>query len=240
MTNKEFGRGRRENTGSDRRYYNWEAVYTPDWVYTEVWMVPGPYSGMGPKGYRRSDDRLREEIISRMTQHGQLDARDIDVEVKNGEATLRGSVNSRREKRIARDIADSVSGVFDVHNELGINRQGQEQPQLAQQRQRSDQHQNRQAQSKQHRSGEKTGNISGKDSLRDRMEVYSSDDELLGWVNAKRDQDFQLDRHGALDLFVPYGAIEKIEEGRVILKQKAKDVDRQGWPEEKEGIKSHK
>jgi hypothetical protein len=43
--------------------------------------------------------------------------------MNNGVVTLSGTVNSREEKRMAEDIAQSVSGVSDVQNNLRINRQ---------------------------------------------------------------------------------------------------------------------
>jgi osmotically-inducible protein OsmY len=94
------------------------------WTYTEVWLVAGPFTGRGPRGYQRSDERIREDVCERLTQHGQIDARDIDVEVSNGEVTLRGTVDSRQTKRDVEDTIDAVSGVKDIHNQLRL-RQGQ-------------------------------------------------------------------------------------------------------------------
>jgi osmotically-inducible protein OsmY len=88
------------------------------WSYTEVWMIPGPHAGRGPNGYTRSDDRIREDICDRLTQHGLIDASQIDVAVSNGDVTLRGRVPDRESKRRAEDVADSVFGVHDVRNEL--------------------------------------------------------------------------------------------------------------------------
>lgn len=84
------------------------------------WSHLGPYTGRGPRNYVRSDERLSEEICERMTRDGQLDASDINVEVKAGEVTLTGSVPDRRAKRRAEDISDSVYGVQDVHNQLQL------------------------------------------------------------------------------------------------------------------------
>ena len=87
----------------------------------EAWDdMPGPYRGRGPRGYTRSDERIYEDVCERMTRHGQLDASDIEVQVQNGEVTLTGAVQDRRAKRLAEDIADSVSGVQDVSNRLQI------------------------------------------------------------------------------------------------------------------------
>ena len=83
------------------------------------------YAGRGPKGYKRSDDRIREQICDCMTDDPALDASEIVVEVINGEVTLSGSVMSREQKRLAEDVAESVSGVTDVTNQLRVTRSGQ-------------------------------------------------------------------------------------------------------------------
>jgi len=74
--------------------------------------------GRGPKGYTRSDERIREDICDRLSDDDEVDARDITVTVKNAEVTLEGTINDRRSKHRAEDIAESVSGVKDVSNHL--------------------------------------------------------------------------------------------------------------------------
>ncbi len=81
---------------------------------------PGPHAGKGPHGYVRSDERIYDEVCDLMTRHGQLDATNVNVEVKNGEVTLTGSVADRASKRLAEDLSDSVYGVRDVHNQLHL------------------------------------------------------------------------------------------------------------------------
>ena len=114
-------------------------------TYYEYWYVPGPFSGRGPKGYQRSNDTIFEDVCERLTQHGMLDARHIDVNVDNGEVTLKGTVNSRREKRMAEDSIETVPGVKDVHNELRV----EQSQQGGQQTQGESQGQNRQQTSEQ-------------------------------------------------------------------------------------------
>lgn len=84
----------------------------------------GPYSGVGPKDYHRSDQRIFEDVCERLTQHGRIDARRIKVNVKDGEVMLDGTVRDRQMKRMAEDVADHVSGVKDVHNQLHIEQRG--------------------------------------------------------------------------------------------------------------------
>jgi hypothetical protein len=86
------------------------------------WQQPdtGPYAGRGPRGYQRSDERIREELNERLTAHGYVDATDIECQVASGEVTLIGFVSSRRAKHIAEDVAGDIAGVRDVHNQLRI------------------------------------------------------------------------------------------------------------------------
>jgi hypothetical protein len=92
--------------------------------YTEYWLIPGPHTGKGPRGYQRDDERIREDVNHRLTQHGQIDASDIDVSVQNGEVTLHGTADDRQQKRLAEDIAEDVPGVRDVHNNIKVQNGG--------------------------------------------------------------------------------------------------------------------
>jgi hypothetical protein len=83
-----------------------------------------PYAGRGPKDYKRSDDRVREEVCDCMTDDPLLDASDIVVQVSSGEVTLSGTVSSRDQKRRAEDVAERISGVKDVTNQLRVSREG--------------------------------------------------------------------------------------------------------------------
>ncbi len=78
------------------------------------------HRGRGPKGYTRSDDRIREDVNDRLTDDNWLDASDIEVQVSGAEVTLTGQVRSREDKRRAEDIAESVSGVSHVQNNLRV------------------------------------------------------------------------------------------------------------------------
>jgi hypothetical protein len=100
-----------EGLGGRGWYEGWvEALHRPQ----------GPFVGRGPRNYTRSDARILEDVNERLTEHGMLDATDIEVSVHDGEVTLRGHVDTRHDKRLAEDIADFVMGVKDVHNEIKI------------------------------------------------------------------------------------------------------------------------
>ena len=78
------------------------------------------FRGRGPKGYTRSDDRIREDVNDRLTDDWSLDASDIEVDVNEGEVTLSGEVSSRADKRRAEDIAETVSGVRNCQNNIRV------------------------------------------------------------------------------------------------------------------------
>jgi hypothetical protein len=81
----------------------------------------GDYRGRGPKNYKRSDERIREEVSERLTHDADVDPSDVEVVVTNGEVFLRGTISDRPMKRRAEDIAEMVMGVSDVHNELRLS-----------------------------------------------------------------------------------------------------------------------
>jgi osmotically-inducible protein OsmY len=83
-------------------------------------MREGKHRGKGPKGYRRSDERIKEDVNDRLTDYPHLDASEIVVSVDKCEVTLNGTVNDRADKRIAEAVAESVSGVINVQNNLRV------------------------------------------------------------------------------------------------------------------------
>ena len=82
--------------------------------------VSGPHRGRGPKGYKRSDERIHEDVCERLTEDRFIDASNVEVVVKDGEVTLSGTVASRGLKRRAEDLAELASGVQHVQNNLRV------------------------------------------------------------------------------------------------------------------------
>jgi len=80
------------------------------------------HEGKGPKGYRRPDERIHDEICEHLTRHPLIDASAMDVHVKDGEVTLTGEVTDRRTKHLIEDAVDEVSGVREIHNQLRVFR----------------------------------------------------------------------------------------------------------------------
>lgn len=79
------------------------------------------YRGKGPRGYRRSDQRIHEDVCECLTDDPRIDASNLEVTVKDCEVTLSGTVASRAEKRRTEDLVERLSGVKDVHNNLRVS-----------------------------------------------------------------------------------------------------------------------
>jgi len=128
-----YGRGTYER-GYEMRSYDALADFSEPWFgpdregYADEgnlragWEIPPRRRGKPPKGYTRSDERIREDVCERLMETP-LDASDVEVEVKDGEVTLTGTVRARHEKRIIEDIAADVRGVHDVHNRVRLSDQ---------------------------------------------------------------------------------------------------------------------
>ena len=114
--------GEERSHGGRSAYGSSQRSYESDPSYPSSYQSQGQsHRGRGPKGYQRSDERLREDICERLTDANDIDASDISVEVSGAEVTLSGSVADRRMKRAAEDLIEECSGVKQVHNALRID-----------------------------------------------------------------------------------------------------------------------
>lgn len=80
----------------------------------------GPHWGKGPKGYKRSDERTREDVCDAIAFQGHIDATDVEVKVENGLVTLRGTVALREHERALERLVERCRGVQEVRNELHL------------------------------------------------------------------------------------------------------------------------
>ncbi len=201
------------------RDYNAEEGYNGAPEYETNWMVPGPYvrgpyTGRGPRGYQRSDERLRDEVVQKLTRHGGLDARGIDVQVDQGEVTLTGEVDNRPAKRLAEDLAASVPGVVDVHNRLNIlGLEGRQQWALAS------------AKAKEGQDG-----IDWRPQVHLGMSVIGAHGHHVGEVKGIRQDDFLVNRPHARDVYVPFNFIENMTGNQILLRIPADVIDNMDWP----------
>ncbi|MCY0853291.1 BON domain-containing protein [Cupriavidus sp. D39] len=83
-----------------------------------------PSRRKGPKGYTRSDERIRDDVCERLANTDGIDVSEVTVEVSGGIVTLVGTVHDRREKYNIEEIADNVFGVKEVHNSIRVQRRG--------------------------------------------------------------------------------------------------------------------
>lgn len=79
------------------------------------------YTGRGPKGWTRTDESVRDRVCDVLDASPDVDAREIEVAVKDGEVTLSGHVANREAKRRAERIIEDLPGVKDVHNRLAVD-----------------------------------------------------------------------------------------------------------------------
>ena len=83
------------------------------------------YHGVGPKNYKRSDERIREDVSDHLSDDPYIDASEIEVNVHNSEITLSGSVENRVQRRRAELAAEQVSGVSQIQNNLRVKHASQ-------------------------------------------------------------------------------------------------------------------
>ncbi len=120
---RDYGRGRED----DRNWWDRTKDEVASWFgddeaerRREFDRISGPHRGKGPRGYKRSDDRMREDINDRLSDDDYVDASDIEVTVNDGNVLLSGTVDSRDAKRRAEDIAEAVRGVSNVENRIRV------------------------------------------------------------------------------------------------------------------------
>lgn len=112
----------RSEPSDTRSSQPWGAAQSSMRSDTNSDMQRGTHAGRGPKGYRRDDNRITEDVNERLTHDPHIDASDIEVSVSNGEVTLSGTVTSRDAKRHAEDLVEMVSGVSDVNNQIRVQK----------------------------------------------------------------------------------------------------------------------
>jgi hypothetical protein len=86
--------------------------------------LEAPKMPSGPKGWQRRDDRIHDDVCTRLTDDGYVDATDVEVIVHQGEVILSGGVADRAQRERAIQIAESVRGVIDVISRLRVQRPG--------------------------------------------------------------------------------------------------------------------
>lgn len=78
----------------------------------------------GPKGWQRSDERVKEDICERLYHDASIDSSEVTVDVSNGKVSLEGTVPDRRMKHAVEDLIDACPGVKDIDNRIRVQRPG--------------------------------------------------------------------------------------------------------------------
>ncbi len=72
-------------------------------------------------GAPRADDAIEQDIHAALVADPAADAFELQVEVLDGHAILRGTVESWRERSLAETVAKGVKGVRELTNEIGVS-----------------------------------------------------------------------------------------------------------------------
>jgi hypothetical protein len=83
----------------------------------------GSLQRRGPKGYKRSDDRIREDLCEHLMDISDIDSSDVTIEVRDGCVSLEGTVPVRSMRYEIEDIAATTLGVTEVENHIRVPRQ---------------------------------------------------------------------------------------------------------------------
>jgi osmotically-inducible protein OsmY len=217
---------------------------------------PGRFSGRGPRGYQRSDERIREDICELLTRHGEIDASEMEVEVRGATVLLRGTADSGRTRRLAEELVEEIPGVRDVQNELRVTRRTSSGPPDSQTMVDSGTFADDRGGIRESgvpaygvgvagTSGVSTRSGPGEPGrgagagpsqhgnrwqIRETMDVVGSDGANVGTVKAVHGTDFHVDRPMGRDVFVPFSAVRTVDGERVMLTVRADQVDDQRWP----------
>jgi hypothetical protein len=81
----------------------------------------GGQARRGPKGWRRTDDRILDELAESVARSG-VDAADVELHVSMGVVRLTGTVEHREDRRMLEALAWDVHGVEDVEERLRVRR----------------------------------------------------------------------------------------------------------------------
>lgn len=78
------------------------------------------YSGIGPKGWKLSDKKLKERVSEVLLHSHEVDASQLEVSVEDHVVYLKGQIKSKGMRRVAEDLVGSIPGVEDVFTQLKI------------------------------------------------------------------------------------------------------------------------
>jgi hypothetical protein len=84
----------------------------------------GSQQRRGPKGWERSDERVKDDVCERLYERSDIDASEVSVQVQQGRVRIEGTVGERWQKHAIEDLVDAVPGVKDIENHVRVSREG--------------------------------------------------------------------------------------------------------------------
>lgn len=103
---------------SERHYQLGHVTYDRRSQFSKT--IVKDFTGIGPLNYQRSDLKITDDVSDALYRCPDVDASDIEVNVKAGIVTLTGTVETRVEKKIAELQVEPIPGVVDIENLLVI------------------------------------------------------------------------------------------------------------------------
>ena len=82
------------------------------------------FSGLGPKNYSPSDERIMEKLCDELIDNPFIDASEIEVEVKDSVVELSGFVLDKWMKYDVEELAERIAGVKNVISNLETVKRG--------------------------------------------------------------------------------------------------------------------
>lgn len=79
------------------------------------------HQGKGPKGWKLTDERLKERVNEVLLHSHDVDPSELEVLVQDRVVTLRGKIKSKGMRTVAEDLVLSIPGVEDVFSQLKIS-----------------------------------------------------------------------------------------------------------------------
>jgi osmotically-inducible protein OsmY len=108
-------------SGTVPNYLARKAAYRDTWLIRDVFDVENMIAVTYPDTIEVPNDAdLRDMSRSTLVWNADINSKDIDVRVTNGEVVLTGTVDAFWKKWKAEELVSEVRGVIDVQNELAI------------------------------------------------------------------------------------------------------------------------
>jgi len=119
---REYG----DATGAGMSPYGGETGRVPDYggARRVGTLAPSVRGARGPKGWTRSDERIRDDICGQLYDDARIDSSEVTVDVEQGKVVLQGSVEARFMKHAIEDLVDRCPGVKDIDNRIRVERHG--------------------------------------------------------------------------------------------------------------------